>query len=88
MNTPTRMQVMSEHMDKAKKDMNQWGHELKQAAKGDTLPGSATVRDLPPMTNADDHVADRVTTQSTRQGAAGRTDSQAAGTSGSPVRRM
>lgn len=41
--------VAREHSVEAREDMAEWGAELKQAARGDTLPGEAHVKDLPPQ---------------------------------------
>ena len=54
--------VYSEHAKEAKEDVKQWGSELRQAARGDQLPGEAQVRDLPP-------VQDRVRQTPTKAGA-------------------
>jgi hypothetical protein len=68
--------VLPEHMKEAKKDMSQWGQELKQAAQGSSLPGAAKARDLPPMSSSDSHVRDRVAVEPTQQGAQGAPNSQ------------
>jgi hypothetical protein len=44
----TASDELKEHGKAAKRDMKQWGQEIKEAATGDKLPGSAKVRDMPP----------------------------------------
>jgi hypothetical protein len=57
--------VAKEHSKEAGRDMKQWGHELRQAGAG-AGPGEAKVRDVPPMTEADNaDTIDRVSHKDT-----------------------
>ena len=62
----TVREMGSAHGQAAKEDMSEWGQELKQATRGEALPGEARVRDLPPM--AGDTVQDRVRETPTKAG--------------------